>query len=296
MSDDNSTSPSHPDDLSELVPGDEEAIQSVLDWIVQLNEQRRNLDCRLDNCLHADDLTPSGRRQAADRMVGAVEQRLDLLALMESRLTGVVADVVRNRILEVQATERHALRAVHQMASRMLRPHAKLTRLPPETETWVVQTINLADADRQDLVRLFANRLAARQRIAADQQTPTPTDTPPVPPAKKRKRSTARGEARIKIIGALAKHHQYDNGSCLCTDPIGASELAELAEVAKSSVSRFLNEKFGDDNTEGYARYRGVCRNSGKLGHALKLLRGDCPPSILFNALPNENRSDDTDE
>jgi hypothetical protein len=129
----------------------------------------------------------------------------------------------------------------------------------------------------------------------AGQQTPEP-GLNKVKSANQPKRSTERGEGRVKIIAALTKHHQYDKGSCLCMEPIGVNELARLAEVSKATVSRFFNSAFNDCAQGGHARYRGVCHDSATLGHALKLLRGEFTPSILFKRLQNENRSEDTDE
>src|SRR5262249_26471769 len=59
------------------------------------------------------------------------------------------------------------------------------------------------------------------------------TDHPPQTP--NQKRSTAKGEARTKIISALTAYHQYADGGCLNLGPIAVRELARVAEVAPDS-------------------------------------------------------------
>ena len=60
------------------------------------------------------------------------------------------------------------------------------------------------------------------------QPVPPAAGTPPAP--KKGKRSTRRGEAAIKLIAALTKHHKYAKGSCLNLEPVGNNELARQAD------------------------------------------------------------------
>ena len=95
------------------------------------------------------------------------------------------------------------------------------------------------------------------------------------------KKSTAKGDARVKIIAALTKHHKYQDDSCLNQDPIGVSELARQADVGKTSASRFFTEKF-----EGWTRYRTACRDVSSLVAALKLLNQDFSPHHLFGRTP----------
>ena len=107
--------------------------------------------------------------------------------------------------------------------------------------------------------------------------------------ATKNKRSTELGEARNKIIGVLTEHHQYTDGSCLKTEPIGVSELARKAEVSKSTVSDFFQTAF-----KGHDKYRGLCLDVSRLVVALKLLRGEFAPHHLYgNAPPGEGRQND---
>jgi hypothetical protein len=92
----------------------------------------------------------------------------------------------------------------------------------------------------------------------------------------KLKRSTTRGEARAKIIAALTKHHQYADGGCLSSDPIGVSALARMADVRKSSVSEFFQKAF-----DGHAAYKVLCRDVGRLVDSIKSLRGEFSPRDL---------------
>lgn len=64
------------------------------------------------------------------------------------------------------------------------------------------------------------------------------------PSAPGTKRSTERGEGRLKLIGALTKHHQYAGGSCLNLEPIGNNDLAKAAAVSPSTASTFFNNEF----------------------------------------------------
>ncbi|MBX7166519.1 MAG: hypothetical protein K1X74_09250, partial [Pirellulales bacterium] len=96
------------------------------------------------------------------------------------------------------------------------------------------------------------------------------------PASKRLKRSTERGEARRKQIAALTKHHQYADGGCLNTDPIGVNELAKLADVAPSTASVFFNTEFA-----GHVKYRAKCTDASTLADALKALRGEFRPAEL---------------
>jgi hypothetical protein len=110
----------------------------------------------------------------------------------------------------------------------------------------------------------------------------------------KSKRSTAKGEAQVKIVAALTEHHQYADGGCLNQEPIGVKELADLAAVAKSSASKFFTDRF-----EGYAKYRIVCRDPGRLADSIKALNGEfCPHDLyLYGRRPaDEDDRDEVDE
>jgi len=96
---------------------------------------------------------------------------------------------------------------------------------------------------------------------------------------KKPKRSTAKGDARTRIIAALSKHHKYADGSCLNFEPIGNNELAHLAGVSESTVSEFFKKKF-----QGHTKYLATCRDkSGLLASALKMLNNEYAPYLLYD-------------
>ena len=85
--------------------------------------------------------------------------------------------------------------------------------------------------------------------------------------SRRRKRSTAKGEAQAKIIAAFTLHHKYQRGSCLNQEPIALRQLAEQANVSPDSAHRFFNSQFGagdgKQKKDGYKNYRVVCRDMG---------------------------------
>jgi hypothetical protein len=97
------------------------------------------------------------------------------------------------------------------------------------------------------------------------------------------KRSTVGGEARAKLIAALTKHHNYADGSCLNSEPIGVRKLAELAEVSASSASEFLKKEFA-----GYQKYCQRCRDTRRLSFDLKVLNGEFSPHQLYGSSPED--------
>jgi hypothetical protein len=109
-------------------------------------------------------------------------------------------------------------------------------------------------------------------------------------PATRTKRSTSKGEAREKIIAALTKHHQYEAGSCLISEPIGNNELARNADVSSSTASRYFVENFGS-----YDDYRGLCKNVGNLCDSLKLLRGEFKPKVFVPQPRNKRKQHEDD-
>jgi len=107
-------------------------------------------------------------------------------------------------------------------------------------------------------------------------------------PAGKSKRSTARGDARLKIIAALTKHHRYAQGSLLNQEPMGVVELERVAGVSRSTASGFFTAEF-----KGHAAYKRTCRDKGRLIAALKLLNGEFSPSLLYGSDPEGTPEDD---
>jgi hypothetical protein len=106
------------------------------------------------------------------------------------------------------------------------------------------------------------------------------------------KKSTFRGESKLKLVGALTKHHRYADGACLEQTPINANALARKADVAKSTANAFFNREFAKGKKGGYANYRRVCRDITALVAALKLLNGEMQPSVLLT--PNPERYEKT--
>ena len=113
---------------------------------------------------------------------------------------------------------------------------------------------------------------------------------------KRQKRSTKRGEASDKIIAALTKHHEYENGGCLNQEPIGVRPLALMADVDPSTVTDFFNRKFDNGGKEGRAKYRAICRDSGRLADSIRALRGEFAPHDLYGRRPSGEDDRDDEE
>lgn len=107
----------------------------------------------------------------------------------------------------------------------------------------------------------------------------------PVAASRRQKRSTTRGDAREKIIGALTKHHEFADGSCMNQDPIGCNVLAKTAQVSSSTASDFIKKQFGS-----HTKYIAICSDLGALIVALKLLNQEYTPALLYGAVPPGDR------
>ncbi len=91
------------------------------------------------------------------------------------------------------------------------------------------------------------------------------------------KKSHGQGDAKVKLIAALTKHHQYADGSCLNTEPVGNNKLARSAGVSNSAASKFIQEQF-----KGYSQYKVICRDPHRLIAALRILNNEYAPHILL--------------
>jgi hypothetical protein len=134
---------------------------------------------------------------------------------------------------------------------------------------WIAELEGIADA--------VCRQIAHSRRHAGARQPGT--DQAIVNVAPTTKRSTDRGEGRKKLIAALTKHLQYADGGCLNLEPIGNNELAKAAEVSPSTASTFFN-----DNFQGHAKYKAMCRDTSNLAAALKLLNDEFAPYHLLGA------------
>jgi hypothetical protein len=149
-----------------------------------------------------------------------------------------------------------------------------------------------------DAPKLPAVLQAEKDRVAA--QSPKPQVREPIDGAQingsrsnggtsnpvKPKRSTTKGEARVKLIAALTTHHKYADGGCLNLTPIGNNELARLAKVSDSTASAFFNREFNGGNSGGLEKYQAHCRDSTRLVGALKLLNQEFSPHHLYGDKP----------
>ena len=106
------------------------------------------------------------------------------------------------------------------------------------------------------------------------------------------KRRTAPGKAWESIIGGLTEHHKFDGESCQNLEPIGVNKFAEEYGVSPSRVSDFLKEKFGS-----WGKYMGYyCRDAATLTVAIQMIRGELPPTMLFNRVKDETVLEDREE
>jgi hypothetical protein len=103
----------------------------------------------------------------------------------------------------------------------------------------------------------------------------------------KPKRSTQKGDARIKIIAGLTEHHKYQNGGCGNLAPVQVRQFARKCQVSPDSVSTFFKKEFGNDR--GHKGYLAACRDAPRLTAWLKLLNQDYSPHPLFGGNPPEN-------
>lgn len=122
---------------------------------------------------------------------------------------------------------------------------------------------------------------ASVEEVALSNGTPQSPSVPPKQsePPKKPKRSTERGEGRLKLIAALTKWHKYADGGCLNFEAIGNNELARQADVAKRTASAFFDKEF-----QGHAKYKVLCNDSTRLVAALKALNGEFRPHDFYDA------------
>jgi hypothetical protein len=154
--------------------------------------------------------------------------------------------------------------------------HALLDRATEALPIWKRGAIDRTQIELRTIRTIEEWQAANRQPIVVP-----PADAP-LPDSKKPKRSTRRGDARIKIIAALTEHHRRSNCE-LNLETIGVNQLAEKAKVGKASVSRFFNKSFGNKTApDGLANYQRACADPSTIAAALKALNGEFSPSMLF--------------
>jgi hypothetical protein len=177
----------------------------------------------------------------------------------------------------------------------------KINKLHPKRDGWILPKI-IAGVEA-DLEQWQQSRKAALQSgERADVRTPnsqtetnpktgTKTDNSPSPGVKS-KRSTERGEGRVKLIAALTEHHMYAGNSCINQEPIGNNELSTKAVVSKGTASNFFKIEFGN-----HSKYRKMCLDIQRLTGALKALNGEFRPKDFQNArTPEEIERDKQDQ
>jgi hypothetical protein len=147
------------------------------------------------------------------------------------------------------------------------------------------------DFDKVHLPKLRTRRDQLRIALSELQQQDQP------PNEKRSKRSHSPGAARDKIIGALTKHYQYSDGSCLNQDPISERALHRELHISTSTVHKFFEKEFGEEGGQvsGHQRYITICQDVRRLIVSLKVLRGEFSPSLLFGGTPPNEGSPDED-
>ena len=88
-----------------------------------------------------------------------------------------------------------------------------------------------------------------------------------------------KGEARDKLMSALAKHHDYANEGCLNQEPIGNNEIARMAGVSISTASEFFKREFGS-----HVKYSQSSRDRDSIIAALKLLNQEFTPRQILDS------------
>jgi hypothetical protein len=253
-----------------------ESVQQWQDWI-----DAYRIECvgPLRNPKRADELEAEKQnglaliRQCRPQLVEKAGARMD-------RIKRAVADFLFFRIPErlLPISVRELAQKLHsQLGCSEDEVKAAISALAGKHLLWLENdTVNSVPA-----LRVWFDERQVSEPMAADHDPATPVEST------RRKRSTRRGDAQAKIIAALTKHHQFEDGGCLNTEPIGVNELARQAQVAPSTVSRFFDKEFGgSQRQEGHAKYAIVCRDAGRLADSLKVLRGEFSPHDLYGRRP----------
>jgi len=99
-----------------------------------------------------------------------------------------------------------------------------------------------------------------------------------------------RPDTNALLTAALSAHHRYSSTAtpdALDTEPAGVRELAEGkgVKLAPATISRWFRTMFG-----GYMTYCRQWADAATLLHALRLLNGDTPPSILERRVQSQDR------
>jgi hypothetical protein len=148
-----------------------------------------------------------------------------------------------------------------------------------------------AARNKLTLIRDFNRGLQGQGNAEEPEKRSDPAPAATNEPAPKR--STERGEGRVKLIAALTKHHRYADGGCLNLEPIGNNQLARQARVAKRTASAFFGKEF-----QGHGKYKALCADAGRLAVALKLLNDEFAPHLLYGSTPSQRpeREHDADD
>jgi hypothetical protein len=217
------------------------------------------------------------------RLDSTISEQIEGRSIPASTARGIIYTAMRHQNPEIREEEIPGIRASDEQ--HLMKLIAEIV----EHRRWTKVRGELVKFSKQVFKELEERTPLPRGRA------PSEPGTASVSEAKKTKKSTEPGEARVKIISALTAHHKYEADSYLNQEPIGVNALAHKAKVGKATVSRFFKTEFSDGKRGGHLMYRRVCQSKEDLLHSLKLLRGEVPPSILYRAHRNANELQDAD-
>lgn len=122
----------------------------------------------------------------------------------------------------------------------------------------------------------------------------------PSKPAKKSPKSSRRKRAKTMtdnealLAGALTAHHQYSDGECKNSDPIGSNALTRLVGLPQRNGTTFFQKFF-----RSHQDYIRLCKCEKRLTAGIKSLNGEFRPRDFLNIRTPErveNRTDPGDE
>lgn len=219
-------------------------------------------------------------------LMDAIEQTLaDLRHALDAAETA--PDALRSAIMQagegkytlLDINDVSAHQAAVSLGEELLRPHPLRVPGVPGKPLWKLALDNLAPLLRRSpnpLEQLKDAEVALkRERLHVGGENERKTKTV------SGKRSTEKGEARVKLVAGLTKHHKYDQGGCLNFEPIGCNKLARQTKVVQATASAFFKEVFGS-----HLGYKLACANESALIAKLLVLNSDYAAMNTFGHTP----------
>lgn len=129
-----------------------------------------------------------------------------------------------------------------------------------------------------DVPKFDATKAAENMRTLEAELTATAKPTKKKETGRRKKSDADAGNA-VRI--ALKIHHKYDEGNVDNHAPASLDQLAKLSETSKSSVTRFLQSKLGED---AHRKYKAIC-NRGTIAASLTIWLGEVDIKALHDAM-----------